>query len=63
MTQDDFEVAAPTLAAEVAGENLMELHGRLGRSFSRVEPFRQTAKYIAGLMSELPRPLLGHPRF
>lgn len=41
--------------AELAGEYLVELHGRLGSCFSRVEPFRQAAKYITGLMSDLPR--------
>lgn len=35
--------------------NLAELHGRLAPCFGRVEPFRQAGKYIAALMSDLPR--------
>jgi hypothetical protein len=41
--------------AELARRKLVELHGRLGPCFGRVEPFRQAGKYIAGLMSDLPR--------
>jgi len=32
-----------------------ELHGRLAPCFGRVEPFEQAGKYIAALMSDLPR--------
>lgn len=35
--------------------NLAELHGRLRPCFGRVEPFTQAAKYVAALMSDLPR--------
>lgn len=35
--------------------NLAELHGRLGPCFRRVEPHVQSEKYLAALMSELPR--------
>jgi SRSO17 transposase len=35
--------------------NLAELHGRLKPCFVRVEPFRQAKKYVAALMSDLPR--------
>ena len=41
--------------AKLAQENLGELHGRLSRCFARVAPLRQARKYIAGLMSGLPR--------
>lgn len=53
---DDHQAAAAVMVeAELAGENLAELHGQLGGLLSRVEPFRQAGKYITGLMSELPR--------
>ena len=35
--------------------NLAVLHGRLRPCFARVEPFGQAGKYLAGLMSDLPR--------
>lgn len=35
--------------------NLAVLHGRLRSCFGRVEPFGQAGKYLAGLMSDLPR--------
>jgi hypothetical protein len=33
----------------------VELVGRLGVHFARVEPFTQAGKYVRGLMSDLPR--------
>lgn len=39
----------------MAQENLVELHGRLGPCFGRVEPFQQSRKYMTGLLSDLPR--------
>jgi hypothetical protein len=54
--QDDLEAAAAVIVEGVlAGENLAELHGRLGSCFGRVEPFWQAGKYMTGLMSDLPR--------
>lgn len=38
-----------------AVSNLDVLHGRLRPWFARVEPFGQARKYLAGLMSDLPR--------
>ncbi len=35
--------------------NLAALHGRLEPCFARVEPFAQAGKYVAAVMSELPR--------
>lgn len=56
MTQDDLEAAAAVIVeGELVGQNLVELHGRLGPCFGRVEPFRQAGKYITGLLSDLPR--------
>ncbi|MFL6140587.1 MAG: IS701 family transposase [Labedaea sp.] len=56
MTQDDLEAAAAVIVeGALAGENLAELHGRLGVCFGRVEPFAQFRKYVTGLMSDLPR--------
>jgi SRSO17 transposase len=40
---------------ERAVSMLAELHGRLAPCFGRVEPFEQAGKYIAALMSDLPR--------
>jgi SRSO17 transposase len=40
---------------ERAVANLTVLHGRLRSCFARVEPFKQAGKYLAGLMSDLPR--------
>jgi SRSO17 transposase len=56
VTQDDLEAAAAVIVeGGLAEENLAELHGRLGPCFGRVKPFRQTRKYVVGLMSDLPR--------
>jgi SRSO17 transposase len=56
VTQDDLEAAAAVIVeGALAEENLVELHGRLGPCFGRVEPFRQARKYMTGLMSDLPR--------
>lgn len=56
MTQEEQEAAAAAIVeARLAGENLAELHGRLGSCFARVEPFAQARKYITALMSDLPR--------
>ncbi len=43
------------VVGERAVANLAELHGRLGRCFARVEPFRQAGKYLAALLADLPR--------
>ena len=40
---------------ERAVANLAELHGRLRPCFRRAQPFAQAGKYLAGLMSDLPR--------
>jgi SRSO17 transposase len=56
VTQEEHQAAAAAIVeARVAGENLAELHGRLGSCFARVEPFRQAGKYITALISGLPR--------
>lgn len=56
MRQDDLEAAAAVIVeGGLAEENLAELHGRLGPCFGRVEPFRQSRRYVVGLMSDLPR--------
>jgi SRSO17 transposase len=39
----------------LAVANLAVLHGRLRSCFRRVEPFRQAAKYVMALVSDLPR--------
>ena len=56
MTQESPEAAA---AARVAGERaaatLTELHARLKPCFARPGPFAQARKYMAGLISDLPR--------
>ena len=41
--------------AELVEQKRVELMGRLGRHFARVEPYRQAGKYMRGLMSDLPR--------
>ena len=41
---------------------LNELMGCLAPCFARVEPRRQTRKYITGLISDLPQKLLGAGR-
>jgi SRSO17 transposase len=43
------------VAGERAVANLAELHGRVGRCFSRPEPCAQAGKYITALMGDLPR--------
>jgi SRSO17 transposase len=54
--QEDHEAAAAVIVeGERAAANLDELHGRLRPCFRRVEPFRQAERYIAALMSDLPR--------
>jgi SRSO17 transposase len=56
VTQENREAAAAAIVeGELVVRNLAELHGRLGPHFGRVEPFRQAGKYIAALMSDLPR--------
>jgi SRSO17 transposase len=40
---------------ERAVANLAEVHGRMEPCFGRVEPFVQAGKYMAGLVSDLPR--------
>lgn len=56
MRQEDREAAAAAiLEGELAVSNLAELHGRLRPCFARKEPFAQAGKYVAGLMSDLPR--------
>ncbi len=40
---------------ELAVSNLAGLHGRLRSCFARRKPFGQARKYMAGLMSDLPR--------
>jgi SRSO17 transposase len=56
VTQESPEAAA---AARVAGERaattLTELHARMKPCFARPGPFAQARKYVAGLMSDLPR--------
>jgi DDE superfamily endonuclease len=42
------------VAGERAVANLVELHGRVGRCFSRPEPCAQAGKYITALMGDLP---------
>jgi SRSO17 transposase len=54
--QEDHEAAAAVIVeGERAAANLGELHGRLRPCFRRVGPFRQAERYIAALMSDLPR--------
>jgi hypothetical protein len=54
--QENREAAAAAIVeGELAVSNLAELHGRLEPCFGRVEPFRQARKYIAALVSDLPR--------
>jgi SRSO17 transposase len=43
------------VGAERAEQERVELMGRLGVHFARVEPFAQAGKYVRGLMSDLPR--------
>jgi SRSO17 transposase len=54
--QEDQEAAAAVIVeGERAAANLEQLHGRLRSCFRRVGPFRQAERYIAALMSDLPR--------
>jgi SRSO17 transposase len=41
--------------AERVEQKRVELMGRLGGHFTRVEPFAQAGKYVRGLLSDLPR--------
>jgi hypothetical protein len=54
--QENREAAAAAIVeGELAVSNLAELHGRLRPCFARKQPFAQAGKYVAGLMSDLPR--------
>jgi SRSO17 transposase len=56
VTQENREAAAAAIVeGEHAASMLAELHGRLAPCFGRVEPYEQAGKYIAALMSDLPR--------
>jgi SRSO17 transposase len=56
VTREIGEAAAAAIVeGELAVSNLAELHRRLASCFGRVEPFAQAAKYVASLMSDLPR--------
>ena len=56
MRQEDREAAAAVIVeGERAAAELHELHGRLRSCFRRVGPFRQAERYVAALMSDLPR--------
>lgn len=56
VTQDEREAAAAAIVeGERAVANLAVLHGRLAPCFGRKEPFAQAGKYLAGLVSDLPR--------
>lgn len=56
MRHDNQEAAAAAIVeGELAVSNLAELRGRLGSYFARVEPHAQAGKYVAALLSELPR--------
>lgn len=56
MKQENHEAAAAAIVeGERAGANLAELHGRLRTCFRRVQPFQQAGRYVAALMSDLPR--------
>jgi SRSO17 transposase len=48
-------VIAPYSDCELAVLNLAELYGRLEPCFARAEPRAQVGKYVAALMSDLPR--------
>src|SRR3954454_20114020 len=41
--------------ARAVEQNRVELIGRLGTHFARVEPGAQAGKYVCGLLSDLPR--------
>jgi SRSO17 transposase len=52
----DHEVAAAAMVeAGRVEQKRVELMGRLGPLFARVEPFAQAGKYVRGLLSDLPR--------
>jgi SRSO17 transposase len=54
--QEDREAAAAVIVeGERAAANLVELHGRLRSCFRRIEPFWHAERYVAALMSDLPR--------
>jgi hypothetical protein len=54
--QENREAAAAAIVeGELAVSNLAVLHGRLAPCLARVEPFAQARKYVAGLISDLPR--------
>ncbi|MER6009325.1 transposase [Streptomyces bluensis] len=56
MTQEDrLAAAAATVEGQRAVTNLAVLHERLRPCFARREPFDQAGKYLAGLISDLPR--------
>jgi SRSO17 transposase len=57
VTTSDLEAAAASTVEEagLACGNLAELMGCLAPCFARVEPRRQARKYVAGLISDLPR--------
>jgi SRSO17 transposase len=55
--QEEYETAAALMveAAELARQRRDELMARAAPVFSRREPRLQAGKYVAGLMSDLPR--------
>jgi SRSO17 transposase len=56
VTQEDHEAAAAVIVeGQRAVSNLTTLHQRLRPYFARVKPFNQASKYMAGLISDLPR--------
>jgi hypothetical protein len=56
VTQENREAAtAAIVEGALAVSNLAELHGRSKPCFRRAEPFRQAEKYVAALVSDLPR--------
>jgi hypothetical protein len=56
VTQDEREAAAAVIVeGERAVANLAVLRGRLAPCFARAQPFAQARKYMAGLISDLPR--------
>jgi SRSO17 transposase len=56
VTQENREAAAAAIVeGRRAASNLAELHARLRPCFARVQPFTQAGKYLAALVSDLPR--------
>jgi SRSO17 transposase len=53
--EDRGAAAAVRVEGERAVAKLAELHGRLRSCFARAQPFEQAGKYIAAVMSDLPR--------